>query len=218
MPDRLRVADAARRQASWWLSSVLVVMGCGRPQPPPDGVGTVAPVYDARSGQMRALNYDGDRDGRTDAVGEVEGTRIVRVLVDDNQDGKPDRWEYYGPDQQIQKVGFSTAGDGRENAWSYPAADGSIARVETAQRSDGKVSRIEHFEHDQLVRAEEDADGDGRPDRWETYASGRLVSVAFDDDHRGRATRRITYRGNGASEVEVDRAGDGHWQAEGASR
>ena len=33
----------------------------------------------------------------------MDGARIVRVEIDKDEDGKIDRWEYYGPDQKIEK-------------------------------------------------------------------------------------------------------------------
>lgn len=190
---------------------LLALAACGGAQPP--ATGSVEPVYHARSGRARVLNYDGNQDGTIDAVGEIEGTRIVRVALDDDQDGRPERWEYYRPDQRLEKVGFSRTNDGRENAWSFASADGAVARIEIAGRRDGQVSRTEHFEHDQIVRAEEDANGDGLLDRWESYEEGRLASVAFDVDRRGTPSRRVRYRGDGTIEVDVDPNGDGHWRA-----
>ena len=60
---------------------------------------------------------------------------------------------------------------------------------------DGKIDRIEHYERDVLVRAEEDTDGDGTIDKWETYDGARLASVAFDTTHhRGTPDRRLDLR------------------------
>ena len=49
----------------------------------------------------------------------MDGARVVRIEIDKDEDGKIDRWEYYGPDQKLEKVGFSRANDGKEDAWSY---------------------------------------------------------------------------------------------------
>jgi hypothetical protein len=199
----------SRRERRWWTVSLIALAACRGPQTA--AVGTVEPVYDA-AGRVRVLKYDGDRDGKIDAVGDVEGTRIVRVAVDDDEDGRPDRWEYYGPDQRLEKVGFSTTGDGRENAWSFAGADGDVERIAIAGRQDGRVSRVEHFVQGRIVRADDDRDGDGLPDKWETYENGRLTSVAFDSAHRGSPDRRVRYGADGTTDVEVDPQGDGHWR------
>src|SRR5256886_5785010 len=54
-----------------------------------------------------------------------------------------DRWEYYGPDQKLAKVGFSRQNDGKEDAWSFPRPDGSIDRIEISTARDGKATRSE---------------------------------------------------------------------------
>ena len=56
-----------------------------------------------------------------------------------------------------------------------------------------------------------DTDRDGVMDKWETYESNRVVSVAFDERHLGKPTRRILYSPDGATRIEVDPAGDGHF-------
>ena len=116
----------------------------------------------------------------------MDGSRVLRVEIDTDQDGKIDRWEYYGTDQQL-------------------------ARVEISGRRDGKVSRIEHYRQGALVSAEEDTAGTGRFDKWETYEDGHLSMVAFDTTHRGAPDRRLIYGPNGSARVEVDATGTGHF-------
>jgi hypothetical protein len=56
----------------------------------------------------------------------MDGARAVRIDIDSDEDGKIDRWEYYGTNQQIEKIGFSRAKDGKEDAWSFPGTAGTI--------------------------------------------------------------------------------------------
>ena len=60
-------------------------------------------------------------------------------------DGKVERWEHYGPDQKLEKIGFSRANDGVEDAWSFPGPDGSTIRIEVSTHRDGKVTRKRDF-------------------------------------------------------------------------
>src|SRR5262249_52359557 len=143
----------------------------------------------------------------------MDGARVVRIEIDKDEDGKIDRWEYYGPDQKIEKIGFSRSNDGKEDAWSYNNPDGTIARIEVSTRRDGKVTRTEHYKKDVLVSAEEDTDEDGQIDKWETYDGERLASVAFDTQHRGKPDRRLIYGPGGTARLEIDPAGDGHFVA-----
>jgi hypothetical protein len=169
------------------------------------------PVYD-KSGKLQVLKYDSKSDGYFDTFSYMDGNRIVRVEIDTDHDGTIDRWEYYGADQKLEKIGASRAGDGVQDAWSYPRPDGSIARTEWSTRRDGRVSRTEYFEGKLLVRAEEDTDADGKIDKWETYEGERLSTVAFDTMHRGVPDRRLSYGADGTVRLETDPAGDGHFR------
>jgi hypothetical protein len=117
----------------------------------------------------------------------MDGTRVVRAELDENNDGKVDRWEYYetGP------------GTGGAKAGSAPGA-GVLSRVEDSTRHDGKVSRWEYYEKGQRVRAEEDTDADGRVDKWETWSGGVLATVLLDTDGDGKADRRLVYSADGS--------------------
>jgi len=169
----------------------------------------ITPEYDKESGKLKLLKYDSNANGIVDTWSYMDGARVIRIEIDKDEDGKIERWEYYGPDQKLEKVGFSRENDGKEDAWSFAGPDGTIARLEISTHRDGKISRSETYEHEKIVRAEEDTDGDGRPDKWETYVDAHLASVAFDTLHRGSADRRLVYGANGAVTIEVDPDGDG---------
>jgi hypothetical protein len=199
------------RPAASQIAALLLVLSlaltfgpaCSTGNPAPNK--RIEPVYDKKTGRLQLLNYDSDGDGKIDIWSHMDGARVVLIEIDTNADGKIDRWEYYGADQKLEKVGSSRADDGKEDAWSYAAPDGSIARIEVSTKRDGKVDRVEHYERNALVGAEEDTDGDGKPDKWETYdAGGRLASVAFDTQHRGTPNRRLFYSADGSVRVESD--------------
>src|SRR5438874_11395511 len=84
----------------------------------------IQPVYDADTGKLTLLKYDSNGNGKPDTFSYMDGARVVRIEIDQDEDGKIDRWEYYGPDRQIEKVGFSRANDGKVDSWSYTGADG----------------------------------------------------------------------------------------------
>lgn len=171
------------------------------------------PVYNKKTGKLEVLKYDSDGDGKFDTISYMDGARIVRIEIDRDGDGKVDRWEYYGPNQKLEKVGFSRANDGIEDAWSFADATGAVVRIEVATKRDGKPNRFEHYANNVLTQVEEDTDGDGRVDKWETYDGQRLASVAFDIRHRGTPDRRLVYGNDGSATMEVDDAGNGHFVA-----
>ena len=181
---------------------------CGRSSEPQ---GRIEAVYDKQTGRLTLLKYDSNHNGIFDTWSYMDGARVVRIEIDKDEDGKIDRWEYYGPNQQLLKVGLSRLNDGKVDAWSYPNPDGSTARIDLSNKRDGKVDRIEYYEKNALVRAEEDTDGDGQIDKWEAYEGARLASVAFDTVHRGTPDRRFVYGADGSARLEVDEKGDGHF-------
>jgi hypothetical protein len=191
------------------LSLALIASACDRRGD--EGRKRLTPEYDKVTGKLSLLQYDSNGNGKVDTWSYMDGARVVRIEIDKDEDGKIDRWEYYGPDQKLEKIGSSRGQDGKEDAWSYPGPDGTIARIDVSTRRDGRVTRVEHYQQDILVAAEEDSDEDGTMDKWETYEGDRLTSVAFDTRHRGTPDRRLIYGADGTARIEVDEKGDGHF-------
>ncbi len=175
------------------------------------GANRIKPEYDKRSGKLETLRYDSNGDGRVDMTSTMDGARVIKIEIDKDFDGRPDRWEYYDAQQKLEKVGFSRAGDGKEDAWSYADAAGNIERIDVSTKRDGTIQRVEHYKNATLVSADEDTDGDGKPDKWETYDGDRLAMVAYDTLHRGTADRRLIYGADGRTQLEVDAKGNGTW-------
>lgn len=144
----------------------------------PDETSRIEGVYDQTTGRLELLKYDADGDGTVDTWSYMDGARVLRIELDGNQDNRIDRWEYYGPDQQIEKIGLS-------------------------MKRDGTADRFEYYENGTLTRAEGDTSGDGRIDKWEVYDGGRLASVAFDTTQRGSPDRRVVYGPGGSTRLEL---------------
>ena len=64
----------------------------------------MTPEYDPQTGKLRLLKYDSDGNGKVDTVSYMDGSRVVKIEIDKDEDGKVDRWEYYGPDRKLEKV------------------------------------------------------------------------------------------------------------------
>jgi hypothetical protein len=174
--------------------------------------GTVTPVYDPGTRDLVRLDYDVDRDGRVDVRTFMAGGRPVRLEGDQDRDGKVDRWEYYGSNGQLLKLGTASGRDGIEDTWLYQA--GTARRIEMSTGRDGVVDRFEHYEGPRLLRVETDVNRDGTVDHWEEYDGGDLRVLRMDDDqHPGRPVRRLTYRDGAEPLLELDLDGDGVFQA-----
>ena len=209
-------ASISPRSALACASLALTMGACAAPAGsaaiPPTGAApptaAVRPEY-SETGTLQKLESDRDGDGTNDTFGYMDGARVLRVEVDENNDGRIDRWEYHA-----HTPGAAAGADGPSSASDTRAAgatpEKTIERIERATKRDGKVNRREFFQGGQLVRAEEDADADGRIDKWETYTAGALTLMAVDTSHRGAPDRRIVYSADGEFlRVEADRDGTG---------
>ncbi len=166
------------RRAALTVAVLLAALG-GCREARPDA--RMQATYD-KTGKLRLLTYDSNGNGKPDTWSHMDGTRVVRVEIDKNEDGVIERREYYDASQALEKVEAST-------------------------RPDGKVTRTEFYDGGALARAEEDIDGNGAVDRWETYANGLVRSVAFDTEGTGRPTRRLVYGSDGQL-VQIETGGD----------
>jgi hypothetical protein len=180
--------------------------------------------YDQATGRLKRLEYDANRNGRNDAVSIMDGTRIHRIELDLDENGKVDRWDFYREDRALEKVGLSRLNDGVMDSQAFYDARGALIRIEVSTRRDGRFDRVEFYEAGALVRSEEDANGDGLPEKWDTYRPNpgapagqpayAITSTAFDDDGRGKPGRRLVYDDKGGVErVEVDPDRDGRFEA-----
>jgi len=150
--------------------------------------------YDQTTGKLSQLTVNSAKDGNPNITSYMDGTKFVRIEIDADEDGKVDRWEYYGPTQRVDRVGISRANDGKPDAWVIQGPDGSASRIEVSTNRDGRVNRTEFYKRDELARVEEDTDADGRVDKWEEYESGVLARVSFDTTKSGNPTTTVDYR------------------------
>jgi hypothetical protein len=193
-----------------------LVIGCS---PTPTGEQPRA-EYDWTRGRLKALTYDANRNGKNDAVSHMDGTRVIRIDLDLDENGKVERWDFYRPDQKLEKVGLSRLNDGVMDAQAFYDREGLLARIEVSMRRDGRFDRLEFYDRGVLTRADEDTNRDGRPDKWETYRrepnagpnepAYAITSTAFDESGSGRPERRLVFGPRGTiARVEVDPDGDG---------
>jgi len=182
---------------------------------------TTKPTYDNKTGRLKELTFDSNRNGRIDTWTEMDGSRPIRSRIDRDEDGKIDRWEYYDKRGALTKVGFSRSGGDAPDAWAYSAPNGRVERVEISSRADEtKIDRWEYYDVEgparpdgfgRLLRAEEDSNGDGKKDRWETYENEELRTVEFDENGDGIRDRRLTYKGSQVVLVETEPDASGHY-------
>ena len=207
------------RTATALVLALVAIAGCSRPE----GDRPRA-LYDPRTGRLSQLSFDFNRNGRNDSVGYMEGTRVLRIELDADENGKVERWDIYGADRKVEKVGLSQRNDGVMDSEAFYTAAGALAYIRISTRRDGRYDRTEYYENNVLVLGADDTNGDGRADKWDTYRPDpdaapnmppyAITSTAFDDSGRGRPERRFIYGPWGSiARVELDPDGDGVFAA-----
>src|SRR5205085_12025967 len=135
------MSHASRTQTA----ALVALLACGTPActaPAPAGDPRLKPEY-GKDGRLTRLTYDKNADGKDDTFAFMDGPIVVRVEVDEDGDGKIDRWEYH-------RVGAT--GDSIAAAPNAHTPDKTIERIERATHHDGKISRKEFFENGTLIR------------------------------------------------------------------
>lgn len=167
-------------------------------------------IYDEATRRLIRLDSDGDNDAKIEQRVYTDGNQLLRGEMDSDQDGRIDRWEYFGADGEVSVIGTSTLPDGVEDTWTWAVNEQGERRVDLARQRDRRIDRQEFYRGETIVRAQEDATADGRIDRWERYDNGRLREILFDMTDTGRPDRRLVYDAEGRFErLELDPDRDG---------
>jgi len=164
------------------------------------------PTYDGKTGKLTQLIFDRNRNGVMDTWTEMDGSRPIRSRIDQDEDGKIDRWEYYDDQGKILKVGFSRANDGKPDAWSFPGADRHDRPrrdLLDGRREGDRSLGVLHGEPGSCA-SNRNTTGDGRVDMWETYEAGALKTAAYDENGDGRPDRRLTYNDGQLALIESE--------------
>jgi hypothetical protein len=113
--------------------------GCARaPEAPATGYHLVEreryqAVYDAR-GRIVRLLQDEDGDGRAEAQVLYWPNGLPRQgEIDTDRDGRVDRWEVFGTDGKLARVGTATDGGATPAAWEHLDASGRVTWREPAR-------------------------------------------------------------------------------------
>jgi hypothetical protein len=179
--------------------------------------------YDPATGRLRRITLDANKNGRNDTVSYMDGTRVLRIELDLDENGKVERWDFYRPDGKLEKVGLASRNDSVLDSQAFYAPGGALERIEISTERDGRFDRTEFYEHNVLIRSQDDTNGDGRPDKWDDYVprpnhaasepAYAITATAFDDTGSGHPERRFVYASNGTvGRVEIDPQGTGDWQ------
>lgn len=155
-------------------------------------------------GTLRQIRFDSNDDRKPDVFAYFSGRNTPdRLEIDENRDGKVDRWEEYNPSGVMVRFAISRKGGIPERFMEVDPVTMATTRVETDADHDGRRERLEIFTAGKLSHAEFDTNGDGKRDRVQSWTSGRMVSEEMDMDGDGRPDIRILHAKSGViSKVE----------------
>ncbi len=158
----------------------------------------------ALDGTLRQIKFDGNGDHKPDVFAYFSGRNTPdRLEIDENHDGKLDRWEEYTAAGVMVRFATSAKGGSPERFVEIDPVTKATLRVETDADHDGRRERLEIFVDGRLSRAEIDTNGDGKRDRFQDWRDGHLTSEEIDRDGDGRTDIRILRTKAGAiSKVE----------------
>jgi hypothetical protein len=136
--------------------------------------------YDEKTGRLKKLDYDSNKNGKMDSFSYWDATRCIRIEMDQDEDGKIDRWEYYDEKNKIERVGSSSKDDEVQDTYAYPDANGFLAKVETDTNRDGAIDKRETY----VLKPGTDL--------------RVLASVEFNFDAAGQPGQRLHYKTDGS--------------------
>ncbi len=168
-----------------------------------------------KAGSKLSSANSGDTLGRIDQNPRCELDGGREVLLDLNQDGKPDVRKIYVSGPQGDMLSCREADlnfDGNRDFFVFfdsttgqkkrdevdldhdgmvdivtTYIGGNPIKQELDTNSDGLIDRVRFLDGDVPQRVEGDTDGDGRIDYWEYYDGGKLLRIGMDTDGDGKA-------------------------------
>ena len=149
-------------------------------------------------GRLQRIEYDSNGDGKPDYIAHHDGEKSPHLLeVDEDFDGRTDRWEEYDPSGRLVKIGFSRRHRGFPDLWITPGPGDQPAKREYDEDGDMRVDRTEILRGGLIAQVQLDSNGDGRVDRWQDWSTGKLSEEKLDTDGDGHPDRRILYSERG---------------------
>lgn len=150
-------------------------------------------------GGLRQIKFDSNGDRKPDVFAYFAGRNTPeRLEIDENRDGKLDRWEEYNAEGVMVRYSTSAKGGTPENFVEIDPATNRTTQVEKDADHDGRREQLQVFVKGRLNRVEVDTDGDGKRDRSQDWSPGYLASEEIDRDGDGRADVRILRSKSGA--------------------
>ncbi len=139
---------------------------------------------------------DRNGDGRIDLWIYREDGEIVRRVLDEDFDGRPDQTIFYDrATHRVSRVEEDTDHDGNVDSWT-DYQDGQVVRRRGDTNHDGTVDTWTFYRNGEITRHEQDTTGNGFRDRIGFYEGGKLVREEQDTTGKGKADVIVYYDAN----------------------
>jgi hypothetical protein len=154
---------------------------------------------------------DRNGDGRIDQWIFREDGEIVREVLDEDFDGRPDQTIHFDREtRRPSRVEEDTSGNGAVDSWT-DYRQGEIVRRRSDSSGDGIVDTWSFYRNGELTRHEQDTTGDGFRDVISSFEAGRRIQEERDNDGDGQADTVLYFDdGEQLTRQEEDRDGDGN--------
>ena len=113
-----------------------------------------------RSGEPYRVELDNDGNGFFETVSLIENNKIIKNMIDKNQDGRFDVEVFFNENQEKKRLVSDSNFDGKKDVWQF-------------------------YANNMLSKFEKDENGDTKPDLKVVYQKGKKIFLSKDMDFDG---------------------------------
>jgi antitoxin component YwqK of YwqJK toxin-antitoxin module len=162
-----------------------------------------------RSGTLYKIDQDTNGDRFFDTVSLMENDRMVKRMIDKNQNGTPDVVIHFNAKEQKDRLISDTDFDGQPDTWQYYTQD-TLSRVEKDENSDGRVDVKVFYQNGKKSSLIRDTNSNGHFDTTQVYDDPEWTLIVLQDiNNDATANIRSFYRDETLRRKEMDETLDG---------
>jgi hypothetical protein len=155
------------------------------------------------------VKTDTDSDGFFDTISLLENQKIVKNLIDKNQDGKADIEVIFNSKEEKEKLISDSNLDGKTDVWQY-YTDNSLVSLHQDVNHDGTVDLKVDYKKGLKTKLKTDADHDGFFELLQIYDDPEWTMIVCEDlNADGRVDIKSFYTGTVLRKKQIDEDLDG---------
>jgi antitoxin component YwqK of YwqJK toxin-antitoxin module len=162
-----------------------------------------------QSGSLYKIEQDTNGDRFFDTVSLMENDRMVKRMIDKNQNGTPDVVIHFNAKEQKERLISDTDFDGRPDTWQYYTQN-TLSRVEKDENKDGRVDVKVFYQNGKKSSLIRDTNSNGHFDTTQVYDDPEWTLIVLQDvNNDNTADIRSFYRDENLRRKEMDETLDG---------